>query len=431
MVENDAQQTGSTRPHTSCPHRGLIQDKEVRLNFASAFVHCYKATPISPITLGHQNRFCLTEQCVECPVYQSKSQIAMPVDLRLTTEEVQARKASRAKGNSIMPIIALVVVIALAAFFFWMTQLRGGEPAADEVQGAVSAEFILTPTPTETQTPRATLAPTNTAETTSMFVILPTDTPEPTDTATSTTEPTLTPTRTPIPTQTPTETLIPTDTPTPTNTPTPTDTPTPTSTPTPTNTPTPTDTPTPTNTPTPTLTPTQTSTPTPTNTPPPVVFDVEVVFDRVNVRRGPSANYSTLMQLEDAGEMLQAVGRTANSGWVQICCIEGANGWVSAEVVSADQEIKSLRVVERPPALAIIQAELLNIRSGPQTIYPLLGQAESGTVFEIVARNERLDWFEVCCLDGENGWLVGESVTIDGDLGSVPIRTELPPTPTP
>ena len=79
----------------------------------------------------------------------------------------------------------------------------------------------------------------------------------------------------------------------------------------------------------------------------------------------------------------------------------------------------------------IIQAELLNIRSGPQIIYPSIDQAEQGTVFEVVARNERLDWFEVCCIEGETGWLVGASVTVDGDLGSIPIRTELPPTPTP
>ncbi len=156
-----------------------------------------------------------------------------------------------------------------------------------------------------------------------------------------------------------------------------------------------------------------------------------MIFPRVNIRRGPSANYSQLTQLEEAGELLQAVGRTASSGWIQICCVGGENGWVSAEVISTDQDIRGLRVVERPPAFVIIQAERLNVRTGPQTVYPSISQVEQGVMFEVVARNERLDWFEVCCIDGETGWLVGASVTVDGDLGSVPIRTELPPTPTP
>jgi hypothetical protein len=102
------------------------------------------------------------------------------------------------------------------------------------------------------------------------FVVTPTPTPSntssPTPTPTNTSSPTPTPTNTSSPTQTPT----PTQTETQTQTPTPTQTETQTQTPTPTQTETQTQTPTPTQTETPTMTPTntETPTPTPTSTPP-------------------------------------------------------------------------------------------------------------------------------------------------------------------
>ena len=114
--------------------------------------------------------------------------------------------------------------------------------------------FVVSPTPTATNTPTPTQTPTNTA----------TNTPTPSITATNT----LTPTNTPSPTVTPTNTQ--TQTPTNTASNTPTQTATTTSTPTPSVTTT--------NTVTPTQTVTKTPTPTPSSTPF-GVFDVNVQYE--------------------------------------------------------------------------------------------------------------------------------------------------------
>ena len=154
------------------------------------------------------------------------------------------------------------------------------------------------------------------------------------------------------------------------------------------------------------------------------MFDVEVLFGRVNVRRGPGVGYGTLEQLEEAGQRLQAVGRTEDNQWVQICCVEAGNGWISAEVISAEGDIATLRLAEIPPTLAIIETELLNVRAGPQVVFNPIGEVGQGETFEILARSERLDWYKICCVDGQEGWVFSGSVTVDGDLESLPISDE-------
>ena len=154
------------------------------------------------------------------------------------------------------------------------------------------------------------------------------------------------------------------------------------------------------------------------------MFDVEVQFGRVNIRRGPGVGYGTLEQLEEAGQRLQAVGRTEDGTWVQICCVDVGNGWISAEVISPEGDIAALRIAEIPPTLAIIQAELLNVRAGPQTAFNSIGEVALGESFEILARSTRLDWYKICCVNGQEGWVFSDSVTVDGDLESLPVGDE-------
>ncbi|MBM4459153.1 MAG: SH3 domain-containing protein [Chloroflexi bacterium] len=75
-----------------------------------------------------------------------------------------------------------------------------------------------------------------------------------------------------------------------------------------------------------------TATPTITPTPlPPVV--VNVLTDDVNVRQGPSTAYPIVAQL-DAGTEVTVVGRNRAGDWWKICCVNGADVWIFAELVS-------------------------------------------------------------------------------------------------
>ncbi len=81
-------------------------------------------------------------------------------------------------------------------------------------------------------------------------------------------------------------------------------------------------------------------------------------------------------------------------------------------------------------AQATIANELVNVRRGPGTGYGLLGSAAQGQAFEILARNPAGDWWQICCVNGEPGWVFGELVQVSNGE-NVAIAENIPPPPPP
>jgi len=73
---------------------------------------------------------------------------------------------------------------------------------------------------------------------------------------------------------------------------------------------------------------------TPTPSPTPVVAVVRPgPAQGLNVRAGPGTGYPVL-DILPAGSRLTVVGRSADEGWVEVCCVlRGERGWVAAELV--------------------------------------------------------------------------------------------------
>jgi hypothetical protein len=82
-------------------------------------------------------------------------------------------------------------------------------------------------------------------------------------------------------------------------------------------------------------------------------------------------------------------------------------------------------------AQAIVKVDSLNVRSGPGTTYGRIGQIRSGQEFDIVGRVQGGSWVKICCLQTQEGWVSADYVRIRGDLPSVALVTDLPPTSTP
>lgn len=123
-------------------------------------------------------------------------------------------------------------------------------------------------------------------------------------------------------------------------------------------------------TPTPTATPTGAATPVPTigsapgitttvaitQTPPasaPVVTLVEgaplasITSEVVNVRLGPAVSFGVINRVPN-GTQLSLVGRTADSAWLAVCCVDGQQGWVATYLLSTDANINALPVTPAP-----------------------------------------------------------------------------------
>ena len=83
----------------------------------------------------------------------------------------------------------------------------------------------------------------------------------------------------------------------------------------------------------------------------------------------------------------------------------------------------------RPQPVGVVQADKVNVRKGPGTRYPLVAQVAKGTRLEILGRNQAGDWWQVCCVNGQQVWIVGKLVQVEGDSSGVQVVASIPPPP--
>lgn len=76
----------------------------------------------------------------------------------------------------------------------------------------------------------------------------------------------------------------------------------------------------------------------------------------------------------------------------------------------------------------------LNVRSGPGTLYPVVGLMRQGDQADILARSSDGNWWQVMFGDGSDGWIFADLVTASGPVESVALAQNIQPppaTPTP
>ena len=79
-----------------------------------------------------------------------------------------------------------------------------------------------------------------------------------------------------------------------------------------------------------------------------------------------------------------------------------------------------------------INGDVVNVRSGPGTQYPVLGQVFVEQRYAVTGRDEAGEWLRICCpvTEDEESWISAQFVELAGDPLSLP-AVEAPPTPTP
>jgi SH3-like domain-containing protein len=209
----------------------------------------------------------------------------------------------------------------------------------------------------------------------------------------------------------------------------------------------PTDTPLPTAAASPQETLTLTSVPTATVGPSPGKPQI-VTGQAINGYSGPGDRYARAGRTA-AGQTLNIVARNPEGTWWQVCCVGGEDVWIKAALVEVQGSADSVPVAtvvpptptatptrtRRPPtptlepAYAIVQGDKVNVREGPGTAYLTSGQVAKNMRLEIVGKNPDGDWWQLCCVDGQRAWIVGRLVTTEGDVGSVPVATNIPTPP--
>jgi tetratricopeptide (TPR) repeat protein/uncharacterized protein YraI len=74
-----------------------------------------------------------------------------------------------------------------------------------------------------------------------------------------------------------------------------------------------------------------------------------------------------------------------------------------------------------PTPFADVETETLNVRLGPGTDFPVIGQVTQATRLALIGRNEAGDWVVVCCVDGQAGWVALRLIATSADIGLLPV----------
>jgi len=85
------------------------------------------------------------------------------------------------------------------------------------------------------------------------------------------------------------------------------------------------------------------------------------------------------------------------------------------------------------PPQVMVTAPLVNLRAGPGTNYPKVGQALQGQVYDIVAKSPKGNWFQISVND-KLVWIINDArwTKPQGDIHAVTVAENIPtPPPTP
>ncbi len=129
-----------------------------------------------------------------------------------------------------------------------------------------------------------------------------------------------------------------------------------------------------------------------------------VNVDTLNVRSGPTLQHSRISRLQ-RGNILPVL--TERSGWLQVHLATGLSGWVAARHVSVRENSDLGRI---SGAKAIVNAGMLNVRSGAGTAFGRLATVSRGSLLQVLSRQG--NWLQVKLPDGRNGWVAAQHTTI-------------------
>jgi serine/threonine-protein kinase len=80
-------------------------------------------------------------------------------------------------------------------------------------------------------------------------------------------------------------------------------------------------------------------------------------------------------------------------------------------------------------AQAEVVGDVLNLRNGPGTEYEIIGQVSRPKIYDVVGRDVSGAWWQVCCVNGDAGWVASNLVRVRGAVNAVVVVDVASPTP--
>ncbi len=82
-----------------------------------------------------------------------------------------------------------------------------------------------------------------------------------------------------------------------------------------------------------------------------------------------------------------------------------------------------------PKARLTVLEDGINVRSGPGVNYGIGGNANKGQEFDIIAKNQAGDWWQICCINGEPVWIFSQLASVQ-NAENVPVNESIAAAPT-
>ncbi|MEI2750217.1 MAG: SH3 domain-containing protein [Ferruginibacter sp.] len=75
---------------------------------------------------------------------------------------------------------------------------------------------------------------------------------------------------------------------------------------------------------------------------------------------------------------------------------------------------------------SVSTSQVVNVREGPSTLYPVLGQLNPAANYRITGKNDAGDWWQIDLGSDKRGWVISQLVTGAGALDKVAVATDIP-----
>jgi hypothetical protein len=78
--------------------------------------------------------------------------------------------------------------------------------------------------------------------------------------------------------------------------------------------------------------------------------------------------------------------------------------------------------------VTLIGGQVVNLREGPGTNYPVVGQLAPGNRYDVTGKDEPGSWWQID-FNGAKAWVIGQLVSAAGDTATVAVATDIPEAP--
>jgi uncharacterized protein YraI len=138
------------------------------------------------------------------------------------------------------------------------------------------------------------------------------------------------------------------------------------------------------------------------------------------LRRGPGTDTARVITLR-RGQQFFLIGRSLDGGWLEIRYSPKATGWVLTSTTnqSADSVQGSAQATVGQPRI-IVNVSFINVRTGPDDAYSVIGVIRGGTKALILGQNDNGSWLYIDAPVGK-GWVNKLNVLTEDFFGPAPI----------